>query len=369
MLLDLLGPELGADVHALVEGLQLLPPDTQPETLAKWGLTGVDAAAALNMTLAFDDEYLPPFYERVGQAVQEEDPGAVIWVEPGSTLRQYTGPGPQWDHPLTRPQGIRQLVFAPHWYPDVYPTIGFNTPPRDFNADEWLYRDFTEPLGRLLDHAPSWLGNVPVVVGEFGTYFNLGGIEASMASDYEVSAHVLNSYYDAFEELSVGRMVWCFSADNDADYGELWNHEDFSLYGPDGEPRGWAAWERPHVRATSGRLLGEDFTSQFSFSDPEQGVPRPERRYELRMGVRETLAPTEVYVPRRQYPDGLYAWLSDGVAYLDPGRQTLYWYPDSDRPGHVHELRLEPPLPDREALDWSYLFRDGQVLTGRGGIR
>ncbi len=241
--------------------------------------------------------------------------------------------------------------------------------PRTFGDDEWLYRDFREPLGKLVEDARSWLGNVPVVFGEFGTYFNFGGIERSIEDDYLVSAQVLNSYYEAFEELSLGRMVWCFSAENDADYGEWWNHEDFSVYGPDGQPRAWSAWARPHARSTSGRLIAQRFVSDLHFWDPVQAEPRPDRRYTLRHHARESIAPTEVHVPRQQYPDGFYAWLSDGRAYFDAARDVLFWYPDDNGPGHEHTLRLEPPLDDREALGWSYFFRGDEVLAGPGGAR
>ena len=387
LLHDLLGDSLGADLFLIVRDLGLLPtyPDATPAdgeteaeakaradaawgaTLAAWGMQGIDTGAVLDLNLRFDEGYLQPFYERVGAAVQEVDPDAVIWFEPGASLRVATGPSFQWDHPLTRPKGLRQLVFAPHWYPDIYPTLGIAVRPREFGDDEWLYRDFSGPLSDLMAQAPAWLGNVPVVFGEFGTYFNYGGSERSVEQDHLVSAQVLNSYYEAFEELSLGRMVWCFSAENDAGYGEHWNHEDFSVFGPDGKPRAWSSWARPHASATSGRLIREEFVSDLHFWDPVQGEPRPDRRYTLRMHARESEAPTEVAVPAVQYPEGFYLWLSDGWAYFDAGRRVLYWYPDRNEPGVEHALRIDPPLPDREALGWRYFFRDDQVLRGTGG--
>jgi hypothetical protein len=369
VLTGLLGDDLGGNVSKLVFGLGLLPPDTRPETLAQWGLDHVDLLQALSLNLNFDAAHLQPFWEKLGQAVQEEDPNAIVWFEPGGSIRMITGPTPQWDMPLTRPQGVKQLVFAPHWYPDIYPTLGLNSPPRDFNLDEQLYKDYTEPLRELKERGPTWLGNVPVVVGEFGTYFNFGGIEESKKNDYRISANFLNSEYEAFEELSLGRMVWCFAPDNDPEYGEWWNHEDFSIVGPDGAARGWPAYVRTHVRATSGKLVGERFTSQYHFWDPQKGERRPDAAYELTMESRETTAPTEVFVPRRYYPDGFYVWLSDGVAYHDPARQILYWYPTADEPGHDHTLRIEAVYADREALGWNYFFRGDAVVTGKGGVR
>ncbi|MBV72418.1 MAG: hypothetical protein CMH52_13925 [Myxococcales bacterium] len=364
--ISFLGAELGGEIFSLIKGLQLLPTDAHPYTMYQWGLDEVATGAALGINFGFEQNHLQPFYETVGQAIQGEDPNAIIWFEPATSIRMITGPMQFWDQPLTRPKGIDQLVFAPHWYPDIYPQLGINSQPRQFNSDEWLYRDFTEPLRKHMEEAPTWLGNMPIVFGEFGTYFNLRLREKDLdpAQAKEISAHVLNSYYEAFEELGLGNMVWCFSATNDAKYGEDWNHEDFSVIGPDGEPRAWPAFVRPYARATSGKLITQHFVSQYHFWDPVQGVPRPTGDYELRMQRRESDEPTEVFVPRRQYPNGFYVWLSDGSAFFDHERQILYWYPSADAPKTNHRLHIQPRSTIREALDWAYFFDEESVLIG-----
>ena len=159
-------------------------------------------------------------------------------------------------------------------------------------------------------------------------------------------------------------MVWCFSATNDAKYGEDWNHEDFSVIGPDGEPRGWPAFVRTYARATSGKLIKQHFVSQYHFWDPVQGVPRPTGDYDLRMQRRESDEPTEVFVPRRQYPNGFYVWVSDGSAFFDHERQILYWYPSADAPQTDHRLHIQPRSTIREALNWAYFFHEEEVLIG-----
>ena len=362
----LLGNELGEKVTDLIVALNLMPPDTEPETLKRWGLYDLDTGPLLDLNMGFDAKFLLPFYERVGQAIQEEDPNAVIWFEAATSIRTLTGPQAFFDLPLTKPQGINQLVFAPHWYPDIYPRVGINSPPREFKLDEWLYRDLTEKIEEHMEMSPSWLGNVPVVFGEFGTYFNFNGIEESMATDYAISAHVLNSYYEAFEEFNLGSMVWCFAPNNDAKYGEWWNHEDFSIIGPDGEARGWPAYVRTYARATSGKMVSQHFNSQYHYWDPVSNVPKPERHYDLVMEGYETDAATEIFVPKLQYPDGFYVWVSDGFAYYDEERQILYWYPTTKKIGWKHTIHIEPWLPDREVKGWRYFFKGSDVLVGTG---
>jgi len=369
LLTDLLGEDLGPQVHTIATGLQLIPPNNDPETLAAWGLTGVDWMAALDLNFSFDADYLQPFYERIGKAIQDEDPNAIIWFEPGASLRMFTGAAPQWDKHLTRLEGIDQMVFAPHHYFDIYPEIGFNEDPRDFVPEEWTYRDFATKIEEIAATSSEFLGNVPVVFGEFGTYFNFGGIDASKAENYKVSARILDRYYEAFELLGLGRMVWCFSPENSAADGDGWNKEDFSIIGPDGQARGWTAYVRPYVRAASGKPVRSHFYSQHHYEDPDKGEPVPEREFHFAMESRESSAPTEVFVPHRQYPDGFYVWLSDGVAYHDPDHQMLYWYPSRDEPGWTHEITIRPPLVKQDVTGWSYFFRDDFVLNGKGGVK
>jgi hypothetical protein len=368
VILDLMGVELGSEIYGLIRGLQLLPTDAHPYTMYQWGLDEIDPLVALGMNLGFEEKYLQPFYERVGQALQQEDPNAIIWFEPSTSIRLLTGPMQFWDQPLARPRGIRQLVYAPHWYPDIYPKPGINSPPRSFNSDELLYRDFTEPLREHLEESPTWLGNIPVVFGEFGTYFNLQSEEEETTTEVsaELGAHVLNSYFESFEELGLGSMLWCFSATNSYEYGEDWNHEDFSIIDPQGEARAWPSYVRTYARSTTGKVIHQKFNSQYHFWDPKKGEHSPINDYELHMSRRESDQPTEIFVPQRIYSKGFYVWISDGSAFYDLKRQMLYWYPSRDEGGVDHRVHLEAWSADHEALGWSYFFKGDEVLVGVG---
>jgi aryl-phospho-beta-D-glucosidase BglC (GH1 family) len=381
LLNDLLGPELGANLHKLLTGLQILPPDTKPETKEAWGFDGVDAMAVLDLNYGFDAKYLQPLYERVGTAILAEDPNAVIWFEPAMGLSTLLGDSAQWQINMTRPQsncpadepGCKReplpAVFAPHWYPDIYPFIGLNQPPRQFGPDEWKYRSFDKEVSKFVDKATFSLGNVPVVFGEFGTYFNYGGIDHSLATDYATSTQILDNYYRSFESLGLSRMQWCFSPENSYEDGEGWNSEDFSVVDPDLKPRSWEAYVRPYARATSGRLLSSRFYSPAHPYDLEKGIPVPRREFVLEMETKETDAPTEVFVPDIQYPQGFYVWVSDGVCYFDSERQILLWYPSGDSPGSKHSLRILPPRPEADVHGWDYFFSGKTVLDKAGGAQ
>jgi Glycoside hydrolase family 5 C-terminal domain/Cellulase (glycosyl hydrolase family 5) len=365
-LIDLMDEETGALMYDVVTALRLIPPDTEPETLELWGLDKVDAFAVLGMNLGFDRNYVAPFYSRVGQAIQSVDPDAVIWIEPSMNITTLFGAGGgvggMWDQSMTHPEGINQLVFAPHVYADIYPFIGFNQAPRDLSVEEVRYRDYTEQIEGVRSLSYHALGNVPVVFGEFGTYFNFNGIEKSVENDYIVSEHVLDNYYESFEGMFQSQMLWCYSPENDYQYGDLWNKEDFSIIDPNDQTRGEGSWSRPFARFTAGKPISTHFYSNLHYFDPDKGQQIPLREFEVRYMSKETDAPTEIFVPQIHYPDGFYVWVSDGRCYYDPKTRVLYHYPELDDPKAEHWVRMLPPLPGEENEGWDYFFDGPRVV-------
>ncbi len=367
-LISLLGPESGGDLFDVLVGLRLLPPDSTPETLKLWGLDGIDVMAVLALNNGFDEDHMRPLFERVGQAIQKVDPQAVIFLEGSMSAATFLGGGfggvgGQWERPMTRPRGLEQVVFAPHWYPDIYPMPGFNQPPRSFTPEQVRYRSYVSNLESARALATYSLGNAPVVFGEFGTYFNFNGIQASISDGYKVSAHFLDNYYESFEQLFQSNILWCYSPENDYRYGDGWNKEDFSVVDPGGKPRAEAAWSRPYARALAGKPVATHFYSDLHYFDPDKGEQLPRREFEVRYGGKETDAPSEIVVPRAQYPDGFYVWVSDGHCAYDHRTTTLYHYPSTDEPGTEHWLRLRPSLPYLEHTGWQYYFREDKVIS------
>jgi hypothetical protein len=369
-LVSLLGTETGTQLYEALVALRVLPPDSTPETLRLWGLDKLDPIAAIGLNNGFSDTYLRPFYERVGQAIQEVDPEAVIFIEDALSAGSFLGGafgglGGQFEVPMTRPQGLDQVVFAPHWYADIYPFPGFNQPPRTFSVDEVRYRDYQPNLESAARAASYSLGNLPVVFGEFGTYFNFNGIDESVAEHYAVSSAFLNNYYEAFENLFQSNLVWCYSKENDPVMGDFWNHEDFSVLDPAEKPRSQAAWARPFAHFLAGKPHTTHFYSDDHYFDPDKGEQPPRHEFEVRYGSKETDAPSEIVVPKVQYPDGFYVWISDGYCYYDAKTQTLYHSPSVDDPGAEHFVRILPPLPNQENVGWSYFFKDDLAVGGR----
>jgi hypothetical protein len=202
-----------------------------------------------------------------------------------------------------------------------------------------------------------------VVYGEFGTYFNFNGIEQAERDDYQVSAHILDNYYEAFERLFTSNVLWCYSPENDFELGDLWNHEDFSVIDPRGAPRGEEAWRRPYAAALAGKPISTHYHSELHYFDPDKGEVNKVGEFEVVYAAKETGAPSEIVIPDRVYPDGFYVWVSDGICHYDPDDHVLYHKPSRDEPGVEHWVRILPPLKKHEAVGWQYFFDGNRVIA------
>ncbi len=339
--------------------------DAKQKLLVDWGLDKLDVLAVAGLNQGFDKNWLQPFYERIGAEILKVDKKAVFFIEPTSNIASISGGqlGGMWDMSMTKPKGLEHVVYAPHYYADAYPYLGFNMPARDFSVEEVQYRDYQPALQGVKALAQFAMGNVPVVFGEFGTYFNFGGIEKSVASQYAVSSALLDNYFEAFERMFQSNMLWCYTPDNDKHYGDWWNKEDFSVQGFDKQWRSATAWMRPYARALAGKPISTHFYSPHHYFDPNKGEVDPLREFEVRYAAKETTAPSEIYVPALQYPDGFYVWASDGHCYYDPATQVLSHTPSNDAPGAEHWVRIAPPRAGEPAVGWRWFFKGTQTLT------
>jgi hypothetical protein len=181
------------------------------------------------------------------------------------------------------------------------------------------------------------MSGVPTLIGEFGIPFDMHRKRAYRSGNFRRQIRALDSSCRAIESTLVGYALWNYTTDNDNERGDQWNGEDFSIFSrdqqadPDELDSGGRALEAA-VRPHAGRISGEP---------TEMSFDRRRRRFQLSFRHDDAVeAPTEIYVPRLQYPDGYRVEVSDGTYQIDDETQTLHYHPGTDR--ELHWLRILP---------------------------
>jgi PKD repeat protein len=266
----------------------------------------------------FETDFLKPFLLRYIEEIRSVDPDAIVFVESGGEHSDVIPWGPD-DPP--------HVVYAPHWYDGItlitkhydpefnirtHPTIEFVVGAENVQAM------FEEQLGELKNRATDV--GIPTLIGECGLPFNLDEGESYRTGNFEAQTQALASYLWAMDANLLSCTLWVYTADNTNERGDQYNGEDFSIFSRDQQTdpqdinsggRALEAIVRPYARATAGEPLHMSFdvsTRIFEFeflSDPSID------------------APTEVFVPNFQYPEGYWVMLSDGYFEKDEESQTL----------------------------------------------
>jgi hypothetical protein len=198
-------------------------------------------------------------------------------------------------------------------------------------------RSFSAQLARIKAESAERLGGVPTLLGEFGIPFDLHGGQAYRTGDFSRQVRALDRTFQALEANLLSGTLWNYTVDNDNERGDQWNGEDFSIFSRDQQAdpgdlhsggRALDAVVRPYAAKVAGEPLQMAFdlkhrTFTFAFRhDPA------------------VLAPTEIYLPNRHYPDGYRVEVSDGSYQADREAQRLFYRHSTD--GDVHQICVRP---------------------------
>jgi hypothetical protein len=280
----------------------------------------------------FSQDYYLPFAQRFTQAVRAADPGAMIFVESSPET-----PPPRWEAP--------NIVYAPHWYDgfvlffkNFSDWIAVDSRSGRLVFTPWyIRRSFARQLNRFRCWAAELLRNPPVLIGESGIAFDMREKRAYRTGDFRAQIRAMDRLLRAFEDTLLSLTLWNYTADNTNARGEGWNDEDFSIFSRDQQSdpkdlnsggRALPALVRPYARAVAGAPLRMSFdlrSRRFEFAF----------RHDPRID-----APTEIFVPKYQYPRGFTVKLSDGDCEEIPGEQTLLYRHTLQR--EIHTIRIRP---------------------------
>jgi hypothetical protein len=285
----------------------------------------------------FADDYLKPFIKRFITEIREVDPDAILFLEgvPG-------GEHPQWDS-----DDPGDVINATHWYDALTlftkhysqrMTVDFFTR-RPVLGKRGVRKAFVRQLGTMKENAQKRTGEIPVLIGEFGLPFDLDDKKAYETGDFSTHVEALDAYYDAMDANLLHCTLWNYTADNTNARGDQWNDEDLSIFSRDQQTEPWTenvhsggraldAVVRPYARATAGEPLSMHF-------DADKRVFEFEFRHDPAVK-----APTEIFVPSYQYPNGCEITVSDGTYEMDWDANTLTVHHTQER--DTHTIRIRP---------------------------
>ena len=283
----------------------------------------------------FNEDFLKPFLARFIQAMRSVDTDAILFVE-----GDPTGVPPTW-----RPGDPAGIVNATHWYDDwtlvskrfiPWFTVDTSRGGKMILGRRNVGENFKKRVEAIHAHSVTRMGGVPTVIGECGIPFDLDEKRAYRSGNFYRQVQALDASLGAIEENLLNVMVWNYTADNTNAHGDQWNEEDFSIFSRDQQKdpqdihSGGRALEAA-VRPYPLRVAGEPLRLRF---DPFSG----RFEFEFRSDPRGH-APTDIFVPRLQYPRGIRVWVSSGRYEMDEGVQVVRFWPNLG--GGVQRIQIE----------------------------
>ena len=263
----------------------------------------------------FYQDYLSPFINNYAKSIREIIPEVIIFFE---------------SHPIRILRGEKltlnvpkNVVHAGHWYDGV--TLGTKRSMIRANYDllvdkvvvgkKNVQEMFIRQLGNIKSIAQSIHGGIPTLIGEFGLPFDLNKKVAyqkfidTPEEAWEKHIKLLTMYYNALDANLLHATHWNYTADNNNEWGDLWNKEDLSIFSRDQQlspndinsgGRAIEGFCRPHFIHCSGIPLKMDFNYK-------------EKTFNFEFNADSSIeTPTIIYVPNIQYPNGYEIKVSDG---------------------------------------------------------
>lgn len=281
--------------------------------------------------LDFAEVCLKPFARRYVREIRRASAG-------GERFLLFLETVPLTEPPVLDERDPAAVVNAEHWYDALTLSVKRFFGWAGYDAEKGrlvlgraaVRRYFRKALERIVQCGRERMGGIPSLLGEFGLPFDMNGARAFRTGDFRGHEAALAAYYDAVDANLLSSTIWNYTADNTNERGDGWNGEDLSIFSRDqaGLPlppgadkleaggRAIRGFCRPYPRAVAGTPL-------FFRFDAGSGA------LEFRFRPDPALtAPTEIFLPPSQYPDGCRVETRGGEHEADPSGRVLRIRPD-----------------------------------------
>lgn len=264
-----------------------------------------------NRRVNFIEDYMTPFFDIVSKTIREINPEWLLFAEITAEEATFDPSFPK----IMPPKSVN----ATHWY-DIaisgtkrvlYPVTLDLIERKPAIGKKGIGKMYKRQLGKIKNASGNINNGCPTLIGEFGVHMDLYKGKAYKKwnkglHDQKIwKKHIfaLDLMYNAMDALFLNGTYWNYTAANrnDLRIGDGWNQEDLSIYCIDQRDnpsdinsggRAIQGFVRPYARFIQGTPIKMSFDIKkkvFSLeynSDPEIS------------------APTEIYVPKIQFPSG-----------------------------------------------------------------
>lgn len=266
----------------------------------------------------FEQDYLKPFMIRFLKQVRSVIPKSIIFLANVPHRKKV-----MWSD-----KDGTNVVNADHWYDGKTLISKKFTPGFTIIAGRYLpvfgknnvKKAFVNQLAHIKKSSTTCMGGIPTFIGEFGLPFDMENKKAYSNGDFSLHTQALNLYFNAMDKNLLSCTIWNYTSDNTNRHGDLWNDEDLSIFSNDQKKdpsdinsggRAISGFCRPYAKKTAGTPIEMSFNLQtrvFSFRFcPDPGIH----------------APTEIYIPPYQYPEGFIVRISGGKWENNPENYTI----------------------------------------------
>jgi hypothetical protein len=288
-------------------------------------------------------DFVKPFINNYTKAIRSINTDAMIFIETDpfelifSTSKSLQENKYKWTK-----NDAKNIVNASHWYDGI--TLYLRRFMKHFNVDTrtskpyFFYKNiknlFIQQLDAIKKLSQS-LNNCPTLIGEFGIPYNMYNKRAYRNGKWRKHIDALTLNLECMDALILNYTIWNYTADNNNDWGDLWNLEDLSIFSRDQQAdpedinsggRAVEGFCRPYARNITGKILSMAFN-------------RKKKHFVLEYENNPIIiGPSVIYVPNIQYPND-YLVTAPGSRYVkDRNEQILEVYFNS-RGKHKIEIK------------------------------
>ncbi|KAL8915277.1 MAG: hypothetical protein Q9172_006917 [Xanthocarpia lactea] len=222
----------------------------------------------------FTNKWFMSYYRRHKNAITSVFPDAIMFCQPPVLEIPPTLKGTEDDDP--------NMVFSPHYYDGV--TLMMKKWNRYWNVDvfgllrgrylspafaikvgETAIRNcFRDQLSAIQREGLDYMGNHPCVFTEIGIPYDMDDKYAYKTGDFSSQISAMDANHFALEGSGVnGYTLWVYTAENNHEWGDLWNGEDLSIVSIDDKllPSSPSAHGRDQKSASSSTTSSDDRSS------------------------------------------------------------------------------------------------------------